>query len=503
MHLHSLLVSCLFAASTLAAPSASTKKACEEISKAIPGRVSQPFTINYNSQSSGYWSTALREIKPACVVTAKSAEDVSKAVAILNKYPDVKFAAKSGGHDPNPTHATAGDGVLISLNEMVGATYDADKKVAYVKPGGEWNDVISQLNKDGVAIVGGRLGLVGVGGLLTQGGISFLSAQYGLAADNVVSWEMVNWNGTIINVDAKTQPELAVALRGSGSQFGIVTQFTVKAYPIGKVWGGIRTYDESKTDELYKAMHEFIPYSNEDPKAAIIVTSLILTGSSRINLLFYFYQGEKPPTTGAFADLLKIKSTLSTTKTQSYPDLLKSNGAGVSLLNSRISFRTATIPYFPNDSSVYAEITDKFVEITSTYFKNLRGLASQCSVDFQPLPSAIGKHTEERGGNAIGFTASDPNRVLLEIQCAWVEKRYDDTVRQFSKDLTAWIEDKLPEWIEKNGGSVDEYLPLFMNDAMYDQNVTGTYKDYAKFKKLQREADPEGVLRERMGGFKY
>ena len=133
---------------------------------------------------------------------------------------------------------------------------------------------------------------------------------------------MVNWNGTIINVDAKTQPELAVALRGSGSQFGIVTQFTVKAYPIGKVWGGIRTYDESKTDELYKAMHEFIPYSNEDPKAAIIVTSLILTGSSRINLLFYFYQGEKPPTTGAFADLLNIKSTLSTTKTQSYPDLV-------------------------------------------------------------------------------------------------------------------------------------------------------------------------------------
>lgn len=142
-----------------------------------------------------------------------------------------------------------------------------------------------------------------------------------------------------------------------------MTQFTVRAYPIGKVWGGIRTYDESKTDELYKAMHEFIPYSNEDPKAAIIVTSLILTGSSRINLLFYFYQGEKPPTTGAFADLLKIKSTLSTTKTQSYPDLvsqlisswdvtvltvyqLKSNGAGVSLLNSRISFRVSS--FFPN-----------------------------------------------------------------------------------------------------------------------------------------------------------
>jgi hypothetical protein len=101
-----------------------------------------------------------------------------------------------------------------------------------------------------------------------------------------------------------------------------VTQFTIKAYPIGKVWGGTRVYDESKTEELYKAMHEFIPYSNEDPKAAIIVTSLILTGGSKLNLLFYFYDGEKPPTSGPFADLLKIKTTLSTTKTQSYPDLV-------------------------------------------------------------------------------------------------------------------------------------------------------------------------------------
>lgn len=31
---------------------------------------------------------------------------------------------------------------------------------------------------------------------------------------------MVNANGTIVHIDAEKQPELAVALRGSGSQFG-------------------------------------------------------------------------------------------------------------------------------------------------------------------------------------------------------------------------------------------------------------------------------------------
>ncbi|KAF5000212.1 hypothetical protein FGRMN_1933 [Fusarium graminum] len=503
MHLYHALIPSLFAASAVAAPSAATTKACKEISKEIPGRVSFPATINFYQQSIEYWSTALREIKPACVVTAKSASDVSVAVTILNKYPDVKFAAKSGGHDPNPGHATAGDGVLISLNEMVGATYDSAKKVAYVKPGGEWNDVISALDKQGVVIAGGRLGLVGVGGLLTQGGISFLSAQYGLAADNIVEWEMVNANGTIVNINAETQPDLAVALRGSGSQFGVVTKFTVKAYPMGKVWGGTRLYDGKKSDEIFAAMHKFIPNSNQDTKAAIIVTDLIITGGSKLNLLFFFYDGEKPPTSGPFADLLKIKSTTSDTKTRSYPDLLKSNGAGVSLLNSRISFRTVTIPYWAAKPKIYAEITAKMAEITGPYFKNIQGLASQCSVDFQPLPASIGKETEKRGGNAIGFTANDPDRVLLEIQCAWTDKNLDETVRDFSRDLTSWIEQKLPEWLEEQGEPMDSYLPLFMNDAMSDQNVTGSYKDYAKFKALQLEADPEGVLRERMGGFKY
>jgi hypothetical protein len=73
-----------------------------------------------------------------------------------------------------------------------------------------------------------------VGGYLLQRGISFLSAKYGLAFDmssytlcralrylqllqNVVGWEIVAPNGTIIHVDATTRPDLAVTLRGSGS----------------------------------------------------------------------------------------------------------------------------------------------------------------------------------------------------------------------------------------------------------------------------------------------
>lgn len=140
------------------APSSSTLKACQAISAVVPSHVSYPLSVSYYAESQEYWSVLLRDIKPACVVFPQSAEDVSKAVVILNKYPDVKFTAKSGGHDPNPGHSTVKDGVLIALRDIAGATYDAANGVAYVKPGGEWNDVISSLAKQNVTVVGGRLG---------------------------------------------------------------------------------------------------------------------------------------------------------------------------------------------------------------------------------------------------------------------------------------------------------------------------------------------------------
>lgn len=144
----------------LAIPSDATTKACNEIKKALPGKVVAPglLSVEYLHETQQYWATNLRDVKPACIVQPNSAQDVSIVVKTLNKYPTVRFATRSGGHDPNQGHATIQDGVLITMTDMVGATYDAAEDVAYVRPGGEWNDVIGDLEKSGVAISGGRLG---------------------------------------------------------------------------------------------------------------------------------------------------------------------------------------------------------------------------------------------------------------------------------------------------------------------------------------------------------
>ncbi|KAJ8108429.1 hypothetical protein OPT61_g8178 [Boeremia exigua] len=477
---------------TLAAPDQATTQACADIQNALPGKVLTPslLALEYEHETQQYWSTTLRTVDPACIVQPSSAEDVATVVKILNNYPTVKFATRSGGHDPNVGHATAQDGVQIVMTDLAGATYDAEKDLAYVKPGGEWNDVISDLESSGVAVVGGRLGLVGVGGYLLQGGISFLSAQEGLAADNIVGWETVLANGSIVNIDAAAHPDLAQAIRGSGSQFGIVTKFTIKPHHIGDVYGGFCVYDNSVEDSLYTALHDFTAKGAEDPKAAIIFSQLVAVGGLKTNLIYTFYDGPTPPTTGPFADLLNIPGIACLPRRRSYASLLRTNGEP-----------TYTLPYIASRPQMYKEIRDKLVEISEPFLTVLRA-TSQFSLDFQPLPSLIGKISESKGGNAMGLSASDPDRLIIEIQGSWTLASDDAQGYSVSKQLTDWLDEQVPEWLAEAGMST-QYLPLFMNDAAGDQDVTGSYKDVNKFRALQRSMDPNGLFSTRAGGYKY
>ncbi|KAI0883298.1 FAD-binding domain-containing protein [Annulohypoxylon maeteangense] len=91
--------------------------------------------------------------------------------------------------------------------------------------------------KNNVTIVGGEGRTVGVmGGFLLGGGHSPLSSLYGMAADQVLSMEVVTSDGRFVTANEISHPSLFWALRGGGgSTFGVVTSVVVKAYPKIKV----------------------------------------------------------------------------------------------------------------------------------------------------------------------------------------------------------------------------------------------------------------------------
>lgn len=63
-------------------------------------------------------------------------------------------------------------------------------------------------------------GNVGVGGCLLGGCLSFLSGQYGLGCDTVVSYEVVLANGSLVHASSEQFADLYKALKGGGNQFG-------------------------------------------------------------------------------------------------------------------------------------------------------------------------------------------------------------------------------------------------------------------------------------------
>ncbi|TID18042.1 FAD-binding domain-containing protein [Venturia nashicola] len=477
-----------------------TKQVCSKINKILPGRITFEGSREYRIENKDYWSIALSELKPACIALPTSAQEVSIIINAINDYPGAKFVVKSGGHSPNPGQASCSDCVLIAMKNMKGTVNDPARGVAYVQPGGTWSSVITPLVKQGVTVVGGRLGLVGIGGYLTQGGLSFLSAQYGMAGDSIVEMETVLPNGTIANINAQNNPDVLVAMRGSGDQFGIVTRFTLKTYKIDKVWGGYRIFTGmSQRAAINTAFHDFIQDNEKDPKAAIICNHEQAAGG-RFFMVFFFYDGEEPPE-GAFGKFEDIKATVDFTATRGYDELLNFNARGADMLGARTSFRSITLPRVPSAPDFYSRIQASWENITAEYVTSHH--TSVLTIAQQAFPAVIGKKSAALGGNAMGLTANDSHRFILEITCLWKDDDEDGLIYAMSKQLTDSIEGMLKQMRVQDIQGIERYNPYFANDATFDQDVLGSYKDAQKFKALQRAVDPQGLFAKHAGGFKY
>ena len=77
---------------------------------------------------------------------------------------------------------------------------------------------------------------VGIGGLTLGGGSGFLTGQYGLAIDNLLSAKVVLANGEVLQASEKVNADLFWAIRGDGSNFGVVTEFVYRVHKQGDVF---------------------------------------------------------------------------------------------------------------------------------------------------------------------------------------------------------------------------------------------------------------------------
>jgi hypothetical protein len=75
-------------------------------------------------------------------------------------------------------------------------------------------DIYAKAAQYGRIVVAGMDPNVGIGGYITGGGHSPISAQYGLAADQVLEMEIVTPDGEVVTANEATNIDLFWAMRG-------------------------------------------------------------------------------------------------------------------------------------------------------------------------------------------------------------------------------------------------------------------------------------------------
>ena len=178
--------------------------------------------------------TFFRGGSPAVILQAQHAEHVRSAVRLAAGHPDLPFSVRSGGHGVSGRSTNHG-GIVLDLAAMNDiALPDPGTGVVRVEPGARWLDVARTLQPHGLGISSGDYGGVGVGGLATAGGAGWLVREHGLTIDHVQAVEMVLADGSSVRA-TNTRPDLFWAVRGAGSNFGVVTAFEIAASPVSAV----------------------------------------------------------------------------------------------------------------------------------------------------------------------------------------------------------------------------------------------------------------------------
>ncbi|KAK0883309.1 hypothetical protein LTR87_002817 [Friedmanniomyces endolithicus] len=472
------------------------KTCCAALELALPGKVSGNNTAPYISSLASYWSVQEESVHPTCVVSATTTQDVAIAVFILTVGGELlpgqcDFAVRSGGHTPFAGAANIDQGITIDLSALNQVTPSKDLSSVTVGPGNRWAQVYSKLDALGIAIGGGRVGIVGVGGLTLGGGLSFFSPRYGFVCDNIIRYEIVLASGLTINVTQTSFPDLWVALKGGSNNFGVVTAFESTAFPQGKFWGGFIGNPGSTKDAQFKAFEGFTGNPNYDPYAALI-NSYIFTPATNswfiANNLEYTKNQSYPPYFQNFTSLPQIFNTMRISNLTDFTlELSASNPDG-----RRQLFVTGT---YSNSAKMMSEI---FNIANSTVQALIPVPGISYSLSFQPEPTIITSKAASRGGNSLGLTAADGNLFNLLLTVSWDSSAYDALIDTQAKALFDQA-----ETYAKANGFYNEYL--YLNYAAPWQKPIAGYgaANVANLMAVSRKYDPLQVFQKQVpGGFK-
>ncbi len=413
---------------------------------------------------------------PMFIVRCVNEDDVEKAVNFArgNK---LEIAVRGGGHNV-AGFSTCDDGIVIDLSPMKKIEIDKSSQTARAQAGLTWGEFDKATQEYGLATTGGLVTTTGVAGFTLGGGFGWLVRKYGMTIDNLQAVEMILANGKRVSASPAENPDLFWGVRGGGGNFGIVTSFTFKLYPVGpEVYGGALFYPVDKAKDVLSFYNKWTQSLPDElstmsafltaPPEPFVPKELVGTQMIAIGVC---YTGEKEEGD----KLLKPLRDL----TPPAIDLV-----GPIPYVALQGMFDATAPKGIHSywrTQYFNDLTDNTIDTLLKQVSNLKNLSPFSAVHIHHWGGAITRVKQEE----TAFSHRDA-RFVINIVGLWMAG--DDP-------------DKHINWVRNSSDAVKQFstgkLYLnFMADTGEDKVMAAYGKDkYAKLVQLKNKYDPENLL---------
>ncbi len=206
----------------------------DALAGSLVGRLVRPGDADYDTLRQVHQAAV--DAQPLAIVRAADARDVVRAITFARDN-DLDLAVRGGGHSV-AGHSTVDRGLVLDLGEMRGLHIDPEARLAWAQPGLTAGEYTEAAAAHGLATPFGDTGSVGIAGLTLGGGIGWLVRKYGMTIDALQAVEIVTADGRQLTASEHENADLFWAVRGGGGNFGVVTRFQFKLYPVGLVYAG-------------------------------------------------------------------------------------------------------------------------------------------------------------------------------------------------------------------------------------------------------------------------
>jgi FAD/FMN-containing dehydrogenase len=430
----------------------------------MSGPVLSPDDAGYDEARAVH--NGLIDRRPVLIVRARTTSDVVAALAVA-RGEGLEVSVRGGGHNVAGRAVTDG-GLMIDLAEMRDITIDREAATATAEGGVLWSELNEAAGANGLAVTGGAISTTGIAGLTLGGGLGWLMAKYGLAADNLLSLELVTASGEVVQVDAETQPDLFWAVRGGGGNFGIATSLTYRLHPLETVTGGLIAHDIDAAPELLRFYRDAVADASDDLTVFAGLVHAPDGSGQKLAALVVCHAGAPDQANAELMPFLSFGSPLLTlVDRMPYPQMNMLLDAG---------YPQGSLNYWL--SSFTQGLSDQLIDTAVERFKSVPSTMS--AILFEHFHGAVTR---------IGTTETAvPHREAgwnLLLPSVWTDPADTDTNIRWTRDTFA---DLGPDFAK---GRWLNYL----GDDQGDDAIRAAYgPNYERLREIKRRFDPENVF---------